>query len=135
MRMELAPFGVKVVTVIAGSVKTNLRANTTKERLPSTSLYLPAQDAIEKHGAGQDSINRGSPEGFAQDVVKDILKGACTKIWRGNNSTLVHYLPLVLPVSTQVSQRGFFGLQVGILTNVLNQDSILSKDTGLELIH
>ena len=39
LRLELEPFGVKVVTVITGAVNTNVLSSGVDLKLPSTSVY------------------------------------------------------------------------------------------------
>ncbi|KAK3717848.1 hypothetical protein LTR37_005620 [Vermiconidia calcicola] len=50
MRVEFAPFGVKVVTLVTGSVKTEFFNNKEGGRtvtIPSSSVYLPIRDHVE----------------------------------------------------------------------------------------
>ncbi|MCJ1486682.1 hypothetical protein MMC06_006860 [Schaereria dolodes] len=54
LRLELAPFNIKVVDLKTGLVKSNLLDNKSGEILPEGSIYMPAKDAIEKSMSGSD---------------------------------------------------------------------------------
>ena len=80
-RMELAPLGVHVITLLTGGVSTNFLANLAPLELPDDSYYLPVKDIIEEK---TDEVLFGvSPETFAQDVVRHVERGATGKIWVG----------------------------------------------------
>lgn len=104
LRRELAPFGVRVATVITGAVKTNLHSNCTHVALPEGSLYAPVANQISDRATGKDVQGRTStPEFFAKGLVGDLMAGATGKIYRGRMSTLMdvitRYLPSWLVVS------------------------------------
>ena len=46
LRLELQPFGVKVVTVMAGAIQSNFFTNQDELQLPQDSDYRPIQDCI-----------------------------------------------------------------------------------------
>jgi short-subunit dehydrogenase len=48
LRQEMVPFGVKVILVISGVVKTNFFNDETGQTLPENSLYLPAKATIKE---------------------------------------------------------------------------------------
>ena len=56
--MELQPFGVKVMTVIVGAVKSNIFTNGPGYELPKGSLYEPARKEVERRieGRGIESL-------------------------------------------------------------------------------
>lgn len=76
LRQELAPFGVKVVTVVTGGVKTNNLANGANFKLPPTSPYLSIEKEIAARARGEDGIPRMEASVYADKVVGDLLKGA-----------------------------------------------------------
>ena len=105
MRLELKPFGVKVVTVITGATQTNTFVNT-PPNLPDSSIYAPAEKEISDRQQGRDVEGRlGKPEDLARELAGDVLKGATGKVFRGKYSTLTRLLSTYLPSSMQVSKR------------------------------
>ncbi len=52
MSAELAPLGIGVLTVVAGSVKTSLMENGPTMKLPSTSKYRPLEKELTERAAG-----------------------------------------------------------------------------------
>ena len=92
LRLELRPFGVKVITLIAGNVASNIHANTPPIELPSDSVYEPVRSEISKEMQYSDQ----PAASFAKQVVNDVLGGAQGKVYRGGNSGLVKWLPSIL---------------------------------------
>ncbi|PGH13719.1 hypothetical protein AJ80_06224 [Polytolypa hystricis UAMH7299] len=105
LRVELAPFGVKVTTIITGGVKSQIAR--THRSLPPDSLYHPIK---EEYNRRQVHSQAGAmPNGvYARKVVTQILYGSApwrwifpwrkagsgTKkwIWAGNKAALVWFL-------------------------------------------
>lgn len=69
MRMELKPFGVQVVVVAPGSVRSYLSANQQVE-LPPDSRYLSARQAIEQRAAFSQTGSVTPTDEFAKYVTK-----------------------------------------------------------------
>ncbi|KAH8882251.1 putative hydroxybutyrate dehydrogenase [Thozetella sp. PMI_491] len=104
MRVELAPLGVKVLTIMAGAVKTSLMKKSPEMKLPPASRYLPIEKDLSDRAAGTgDDFSLMQPGVFAQQVVHDVLKGATGKIWRGSYSTTTRYAVALLGDSVMVS--------------------------------
>ena len=101
LRVELAPFGVRVVTVVTGGVISNI--SRTYRTLPEDSLYLPL--AEEYKGRQTHSQANGIPnEQYARSVVRQVLgKPSQTIIWDGGKSWLVWFIHTCLPRWTMVS--------------------------------
>lgn len=97
LRMEFKPLNVKVLTVIAGTVETNINTNSPRTELPSTSLYLPTEEYLNKMHDGQAHPSRMKPHVFAEQVVSDVLGGMTGKTWRGAYVTTSRWLGPVLP--------------------------------------
>lgn len=118
MRLELEPFGVKVIDMKTGAVATNLIANQkalTPMSLPKGSIYGPARETVESAMRNDKMANAGTPaDQWAKEVVGDLLK-TCPPlvIWRGANARL-----------------GRFGtiMPHGML------DSTIKKMTGLDVV-
>ena len=71
LRVELAPFGVRVVTIITGSVSSRLFEINTK--VPEGSLYYPLKERIEKHDF-LDGSSWTSAEEYAKQVYSDLKR-------------------------------------------------------------
>jgi 1-acylglycerone phosphate reductase len=101
LRLELQPFGIKVVDLRTGIVKTNLIQNyndSSTTVLPKDSIYEPARDVVEKALRQEGFKDQGVPaEQWAELVVKDLLlKSPPLAIWRGQSATLAR-IAAVLP--------------------------------------
>ena len=92
MRRELEPFGIKVVALMTGVVKSNIHANAghgSKPKLPENSIYNIAREAVES-GMDAEKYNEGAPtaEEWARQVVQDLSKkDPPLQIWRGKSAT------------------------------------------------
>lgn len=102
LRLELAPLGVRVVTVMAGGVNTKIFDNCPgPESLPPTSPYV----SVEKYLAEKPEWEEMAPETFAERVVNDVVRGAKGKIWHGDSSATVRYAGPILPQFIIVGSR------------------------------
>lgn len=82
MRRELAPLGVRVMTVKTGSVSTGLFSNSTA-KLPSDSLYGALREWIESKAAFTDARHQHVDE-YAEEVVAEIVKDKTKAFaWKG----------------------------------------------------
>ena len=118
MRLELEPFGIAVVDLRTGVVKTNLIKNlkeTQQHSLPKGSIYEPARDAVEKALRQDGFEDTGMPaNNWAKLVVQDLLKkNPPSVIWRGDSAWLTR-LAAILP----------FGMF----------DGMVKKLTGLDVV-
>ena len=95
----MAPFDVKVVTVITGVVGTNIMTNVSLVTLPPTSQYRPVEKNIAARARGVDVKKQMKKEDFAEKVVGDVLGGANGKIWRGELSSTIRCVPTSFLVS------------------------------------
>lgn len=106
LRRELAPFGVKVATVIVGGVQTNIHQNSPEHQLPSESLYTSVATNIADRATGKDiKVRMDDPDVFARLLVKDLMNGASSKIYRGSMSSTMRYLTWLLPSWLMVSDN------------------------------
>ncbi|KAL8692051.1 MAG: hypothetical protein Q9218_002837 [Villophora microphyllina] len=103
LRLELAPFDVKVVTCVTGAVKTNLMSNSTKHDLPTGSIYTPVAHKVSERANGEDVKDASTPEDFAKRLVADALGGASGKVYRGKLATITRFISTFLPTGTLVS--------------------------------
>ena len=101
MRLELQPFGVVVVDLRTGLVRSNIMKNsqeTWKPELPKGSIYEPvrelAQRAINQEGITDDQ-NMDS-ELWAKKTVQDLLKNKPPpQIWRGGSAWISWFTTLL----------------------------------------
>ncbi|KAI0111799.1 putative estradiol 17 beta-dehydrogenase [Daldinia grandis] len=85
LRLELAPFGVKVINLMTGSVQSTFFDNAPTAVLPPNSLYNIAKEAIEK-SMGYDATTKSfsDPVQWATQVAKDVSRSHPPHwIWRG----------------------------------------------------
>lgn len=103
LRLELEPFGIRVVDLKTGGVKSKFYDNQqggARPSLPEGSLYRVAKDEVEKILAG-DNFEAGKPEAldWARRVVGDLLKSSPpVQIWRGSGIVSA-YLTTMVPWS------------------------------------
>jgi 1-acylglycerone phosphate reductase len=83
MRVEFAPFNVRVVTVVSGGVDTAMRALPAK--VPDGSPYGPLAASIEGNEVSK-KYKAMPPAEYARQVVDDLLlppRGPKPMLWRG----------------------------------------------------
>ncbi|ETS87033.1 hypothetical protein PFICI_00861 [Pestalotiopsis fici W106-1] len=114
MRKELAPLGIRVVTIVSGAVATNFKQGNKPWRVPEGSLYSALAGDIEsKQSAG--SSYAMEPDDYAKKVVGDLLGvNPGPAIFRGRFSSAVWLL-------------SWFG-RYGML------DSMEIRDAGLNIV-
>ncbi|KAF2877768.1 hypothetical protein BDV95DRAFT_480089 [Massariosphaeria phaeospora] len=97
LRLEVAPFGVHVQTVMVGVIKTNFHAEGHRLVLPPGSRYQAIKDTITKWAAGEAGLRSISAEAFAAQLVKDILSKKSGRIYRGPSSSAASFCARYLP--------------------------------------
>ncbi|KAH8880854.1 NAD(P)-binding protein [Thozetella sp. PMI_491] len=111
LRLELEPFGIRVVNLVTGSVKSTFFDNAPKATLPPTSLYNAGKERIERAMSSEEQEKIGSdPTKWAESVVRD-LNGSKPPhlLFRGKNanlSRLVSILPVGLLDSVMKQMSG-----------------------------
>lgn len=96
LRLELAPFGLKVIDLKTGSVKSHVyenQANGEKPRLSEGSIYAVAKKSVEAAMA-IDFLEPTMMDAdvWANQVVKEILRPSPSpQIWKGTNAFLVWF--------------------------------------------
>ncbi|KAI4860415.1 putative short-chain dehydrogenase/reductase [Hypoxylon rubiginosum] len=92
IRPELAPFGVRVVSIKTGCINTELFRNAPPTKLPEDSLYRPAREFIE----GRKMLEKApymEPEVYAKKVVDELLRPSVKHvIWQGGLATFAWIL-------------------------------------------
>ncbi|KAH8092685.1 hypothetical protein BXZ70DRAFT_453327 [Cristinia sonorae] len=110
LRVELAPFGVKVILIVAGNIKSNITK--TENKMPENSIYKPIEREFRQNRL--QNFHVGAPERspIVAQIVRESLKRAPTAwLWVALNSWKVWF------VSTFLNRTAF--------------DSIVSKRFGL----
>ncbi|KAL7787151.1 NAD(P)-binding protein [Trichoderma ceciliae] len=111
LRLELAPFGIKVTNLVTGSVKSTFHANAPHTSLPPDSIYNVAKEAVEKWMSGAEATATGAdPVEWAEGVVKDLSKtNPPLWVWRGKHATaarIASFFPTGALDSTYKSRTG-----------------------------
>ncbi len=94
MRLELAPFGIRVIDLKTAGVRTNIIANNNvnskADRLPEGSIYEPARKVLEDAMSQEGLKERGiAAEQWAAEVSALLLgKNPPAVIWRGESAML-----------------------------------------------
>ncbi|KAF4981309.1 hypothetical protein FDECE_17711 [Fusarium decemcellulare] len=83
MRRELAPLGVRVVTIKTGSVRSALFDHAEDITIPESSMYAPLREWVGRRGYLKGARFM-EVDDYAKDVVGDLLKeDVRAVIWRG----------------------------------------------------
>ena len=102
LRLELAPFGIKVIDLKTGAVKSNFFDNQpggTQASLPKGSIYMPAKEEVENSmRGGAISPSMVESKVWAEQVVGDLLAAKPhVRIWRGGNAWLIWFARRFFP--------------------------------------
>jgi 1-acylglycerone phosphate reductase len=95
LRVELAPFDVRVVTIVTGGVKSNIAR--TERQLPKDSIYVPIEENFRSRQVHSQAS--GIPnEQYAASVVRQLLANPKKDtIWEGGKSWLVWFASSFFP--------------------------------------
>ncbi|KAJ5605216.1 Short-chain dehydrogenase/reductase SDR [Penicillium lagena] len=96
-RLELEPFGIKVVDLKTGMVSSHFQQNLRKSTpisLPTDSIYNLAKEKVEDMIRAERLEQSGMPaEQWAKLIVNDLLSdNPPSRIWRGNQAEVVRDL-------------------------------------------
>jgi 1-acylglycerone phosphate reductase len=103
LRVELAPLGVRVVTVVTGGVKSNIAR--THRTLPEGSYYEPLADVYEGRLTHSQSLGMDT-QSYARSCVRQVTEGdgwwgwfglRRSWIWEGKMSWVVWFVWFCLP--------------------------------------
>ncbi|KAJ8068356.1 hypothetical protein OCU04_003918 [Sclerotinia nivalis] len=87
LRLELQPFGVYVLSVVTGAVRTNGQTYFEDWKLPEDSLYKPIETTIHGRARGGDGVPRMDTMEYADQVVNDIIgRSGDGRSWCGTNA-------------------------------------------------
>jgi NAD(P)-dependent dehydrogenase (short-subunit alcohol dehydrogenase family) len=112
LRMELAPFGIHVVSIQPGGVRSSFGEHAEAAvRLPQNSLYKPVEQGIRARAqTGQQGAMPA--DDFAVPVVEALLRSSPPRVIRGGtNSVRLPLLKQLLPAAMfDAKLATFFGL-------------------------
>ncbi|KAJ2717076.1 hypothetical protein H4R19_000243 [Coemansia spiralis] len=98
MRMELAPFNVRVVVLAPGGIKSNIAANNPHTELPDNSPFQPAAAAIRARAELSQTGNATPTDQFVRVIVPRILAPEpAPYISYGNHATSIWLLSFTPP--------------------------------------
>ncbi|KAJ3577845.1 hypothetical protein NPX13_g2719 [Xylaria arbuscula] len=84
MRLELAPFGVTVVTVMVGVVDSHFHDNDRDFALPPASRYTPIEEIIAGWASGMSKPKGCTAVEFAESLIDDvIISGQSSMTYKG----------------------------------------------------
>jgi 1-acylglycerone phosphate reductase len=133
LRLEVEPFGVTVLSVVTGAVKTNGQTYFEDWKLPEGSLYKPIENIIAERTRGNDGVKRMPLMEYANKVAANIIRGASGKIWYGTSAGGVKFGENFMPQSLMVNAPTCLRkLHTEYMLTFLAQDSALTKGCGLE---
>jgi len=92
LRVEMAPFDVKVINIITGGVRSNIAR--TDRALPPNSVFKPIESSYERRLKHSQEVGMDT-DVYAKGVVDEILRGQGwrwwdkSEIWAGAAATLI----------------------------------------------
>jgi len=97
LRLELAPLGIKVVTLFMGKVSTKITSPTSIS-FGADSLYVDVEAGVRERSR-LHAANNIQPEDFARQVASSVLSnpalGKGEYVWKGTQAVLVWFLNAV----------------------------------------
>ncbi|KAL2846629.1 hypothetical protein BJY01DRAFT_173216 [Aspergillus pseudoustus] len=97
LRLELAPFGVRVVSLVTGAVDSLGKTHCDGLTLPEDSLYKSIEADIIQRAAWNDGVPRESTTKWAKNVAAQIVGGASGLLWAGGSGGTMWLFEKLLP--------------------------------------
>ncbi|RDW76900.1 SDR family oxidoreductase [Aspergillus mulundensis] len=98
LRLELEPFGIRVINLVTGAVQSTFHDNAPHPTLPPNSLYNVAKKEVESAMVNEQVEHDTDANVWAKDVVKDMSKRRpALWIWRGRlalNAWIATFCPI-----------------------------------------
>ena len=102
LRLEMQPFGVRVLCIVVGAVETMINTHFDELTLPQNSLYKPAEQKFIALAKGYNPFPKMPAEEFAKNAIKDILGSSKGRVWHGSAVGLLKTLSGWAPQSLTV---------------------------------
>lgn len=102
LRLELQPFGINVITVVPGAIRSNLgdAALASYNRMPAWNLYKQFEESIQARAVYSQTPKSTPAEEFAKKTVDAVLrKNPPAWVRLGHQSTamaILYYVPLFI---------------------------------------
>lgn len=109
-RLELAPLGVRTLTLVTAGTKSNVFTNMGPPKIPETSYYYGIRDYVEELCDGRMQKDGITPEQFGAKVVREVEKGTTGKYWIGGGATSARFAVWLLPDWAMVSLHSFLAV-------------------------
>ncbi|KAL5002009.1 hypothetical protein BDV10DRAFT_202925 [Aspergillus recurvatus] len=98
LRLELQPFGVRVLSVVTGAVHSMGQVGRFDDyKLPEDSLYKPIEGIIKERAQGKDGIKREELMTYCRKVVSEITDGKAKKFWCGGSAGFARFATAFMP--------------------------------------
>ena len=122
LRVELAPFGVSVITVVTGGVKSNIAR--TERVLPEGSLYADLEENYQRRQKYSQEVGMDNAV-YARKVVGEVLAGdgwiwKRRTIWAGGSANMVKWVSMFLGTES--------GLWDWLMTRMFGLGRLYQKD-------
>ncbi|KIX02150.1 uncharacterized protein Z518_08089 [Rhinocladiella mackenziei CBS 650.93] len=98
-RLELAPLGVRTITLVTAAVKSNVFTNLKPTKIPENSYYYGIKGYIEELCDGRLQASGITSKQFGVKVVREVEKGRTGKYWVGGGAVSARYAIWLLPES------------------------------------
>ncbi|KAL4900923.1 hypothetical protein BDW74DRAFT_182252 [Aspergillus multicolor] len=105
LRLELAPFHVRVLSVVTGAMQTMGQTYFGDFQLPEDSLYNPMEETIASRAQGGDGNLREDLEAYSRKVVHEIVNGTAPRIWCGAGAGFMRFGSALMPGSVLSYQQ------------------------------
>lgn len=102
-RRELQPLGVRTITLVTTSVKTQAFEHTVMPKVPETSYYSVIRDYVYGLADGRLQDGGQDPLTYGLGVVKAVDNGTVGEIWLGKDATMNYWSWKLLPQPVFVS--------------------------------
>ncbi|OAP60526.1 hypothetical protein AYL99_05528 [Fonsecaea erecta] len=96
-RLELAPLGVRTLTLVTAAVKSRVFANMTPVTIPENSYYYGIRDYIAGLCDGRMQEDGITARQFGLKVVRQVEKGNTGKYWVGGGAFSARFASWLLP--------------------------------------
>lgn len=104
-RLELAPLGIRTLTLVTTAVKSKAFANLEPIQIPKNSHYYSIQDYITESSDGRLQKDGIIPEQYGAKVVREVERGTTGKHWLGGGATSARLGAWLLPDSIMVCRK------------------------------